>query len=455
MKLKRSFVIVLLTALLSLASGEKKDSVVPYAINAIIKQHYVNLETFPGRVDISFIGDNNFEFSELLDKLLKIKSANTKVTVSITELDKSFFKPDKFFELGDSGIVFFDSVERFVASASSICWVSDERHRNQHLVYVPGLRTSDIIKTFVDGFEIDSVNFLMHETDNTIELVSSFMFTPQACKELQLRTINRFDLQTLEWENSIFYPNKYESFHGCEFTIPQESDDSIFEKEIQELLEMIFVDQLNATLKLSSCSSEECDVTHKETIIFAYSYDEGVVSNPILYINYFFAIAPGEPYTDLERMFMMFEFELWIAITVTFAIALFATLMLRFVSRKVRNFIVGRLVRNPTMNMLSTFLTGTQSRVPSRNFARFILILFIVWSLIIRTCHQSMLFELMQSDLRRPTLKTLDEFFKSDLTLYNPNDSYVLDLFFKDQLALPTTRLVQYLVEFSFYSNLF
>ena len=84
----------------------------------------------------------------------------------------------------------FDSVERFVNNASAILWVKNNRNRNDHLVYVPGLTTSDIMQTFVNnGYEIDHVNFLMHETDNSIELVTSFMFTPQACNSCNSRLL--------------------------------------------------------------------------------------------------------------------------------------------------------------------------------------------------------------------------------------------------------------------------
>ena len=150
----------------------------------------------------------------MIDKLLKIKSANTKVTVYKTELNKGSENAKKY-DLGVSGIVFFDSVEWFVKKASTIIWVSNERHRNHHLIYVPGLTASDIFKAFVDGFEIDHVNFLMHDTDNSIELVATFMLTPQACKQLQLKTINRFDLQTMEWENSIFTPKNMKTSTGA------------------------------------------------------------------------------------------------------------------------------------------------------------------------------------------------------------------------------------------------
>ena len=322
----------------------------------------------------------------------------------------------------------------------------NKRHGNHHLVYVPGLTTLDIYQTFVDGFEIDHVNFLMHETDNSIELITAYMFTPEACKELQLKTINRFDLQTLEWENSIFYPNKYENFYGCDLIVAW-SDDNDSYQIFFKLMEMSFKEQLNAKLNRTKVDfpwdCEECDLTSQESAILNYYYELVTLSDPVLFKSYQFAIAPGEPYTDLERMFMMFDFELWIAIIVTLVIALIATLALYFVSRKIRNFIVGRYVRNPTMNMISIFLTGSQVQMPRRSFARFLLILFIFWSLIIRTCHQSMLFELMQADLRRPVIKTLDEFFQSDLTLYDSaNYSLVFDAYFEEQMMKPSTRLV-------------
>ena len=442
MKLKRSFVIVWLTMLLNLASGKKKCSVVPYAINAIIEQYFVNLENSAGRVGINFISDNDLESSKLRDQLLKIKSANTKVTVLNTNLDDG-----EMYELGDSGIVIFDSVKRFLEKSSSIWWVTDERHQNHHLVYVPGLTTLDIIKTFEDGFLIDHVNFLMHETDNSIELVTTYMFTPQACKELQFKTINRFNLQTLEWENSIFYPNKYENFYGCKLIVAHNQED-FFNLFHYNLMKMIFEEQLNAKLVLTRNEDplccEKCDLTIQKLYIKRNYHDKWIRSDPVNFESFRIVIGPGEPYTDLERMFMMFDFELWIAISVTFSIALIATVALNFISRKIRNFIVGRYVQNPTMNMISIFLTGSQARTPGRNFARFILMLFIFWSLIIRTCHQSMLFTFMQADLRRPTIKTLDEFFQSNLTYYDFEGAVVFDEYFEEQMNKSSTRLVNW-----------
>ena len=151
-------------------------------------------------------------------------------------------------------------------------------------------------------------------------------------------------------------------------------------------------------------------------------------------------IAPGEPYTDLERMFMMFDTKLWMAIGTTLVIGLLTTLILDFVSDEVRKFIVGRDIQSPTMNFISIFLIGGQPRTPGRNFARFIFILFVVWSLIIRTCHQSMLFQLMQADIRRPTI---DEVFGSNLTVYQFEHEILFDEDFWDRMNMTSTKFVK------------
>ena len=309
---------VVMIILLNLASGKEKESVVSYAINSIIDKYFATLGFYPGRIDILYFGSDKQKFSKEIDKLLKIKSENVLIRVFRYELNVDF-DDDNLFFIPRSSIVFFESVESFKADTSNILWVSNKRHRNHHLVYVPELTTSDIIDTFVDGFDIDHVNFLMHEIDNSIELVTTYMFTPQACKELQLKTINRFDLRTLEWENSIFYPNKYENFYGCELIVASNEKSSFI---YYYLMNIIFEEQLNAELTIISneemWNCEKCDFLNLIIEISPYIYKKGYMSDPISFNCYRFAIGPDEPYTDLERMFMMFDFELWIAISVTF-----------------------------------------------------------------------------------------------------------------------------------------
>ena len=434
MKLKRFFILVPQIFWFAIISGSDERSVVPYAINAIIDEHFATTSaTRQGLINIVWIGEKTEEFSKLVGTLLRMKSPTATLQVFVLE---------EITEEGgiyDNAIVFFDSVEIFQANFPKIWWV-DLKQRNHYLVYVPGLTVWDIHAILLNGFNIDNVNFLMHETDNSIELVTSFMITPTACRKLQLKTINRFDLETTNWENSIFYPKKYNNFYNCELVVAMDPNNY---GRTYNLLQLIFGRTLKAKLvqkmdaNLFFCP--ECDLMMLEFGIFVL-YDDFIFADPHRFELYTFAVSTGEPYTEVERMFMMFSLELWIAIAITLSIAIFATIMLKFVSKKIRDFIVGRYVNNPTMNIISIFLTGSQFKTPGRNFARFLLILFIIWSLIIRNCHQSMLFQLLQADLRRPAMQTLDAIFESNLTVYLQDRSYLLDDYFKERMKMPSTK---------------
>ena len=190
MKLKRFFILVPQIFWFAIISGSDERSVVPYAINAIIDEHFATTSaTRQGLINIVWIGEKTEEFSKLVGTLLRMKSPTATLQVFVLE---------EITEEGgiyDNAIVFFDSVEIFQANFPKIWWV-DLKQRNHYLVYVPGLTVWDIHAILLNGFNIDNVNFLMHETDNSIELVTSFMITPTACRKLQLKTINRFDLET-------------------------------------------------------------------------------------------------------------------------------------------------------------------------------------------------------------------------------------------------------------------
>ena len=226
---------------LALASGKQQSFVVPSAINAIIDEHFATLKSqIPGFVSIVWFGDETKELKALMTKLTEVKNLNIKIKILKDNLDEK--SEEEQFQLPDPSIVFFDSVEKFKALARNISWNSN---LHQHLVYVPGLTISDIIETLSDGFLIDEVNFLMNETLNSIDLVTSFMFTEQACRVQQLKTINRFNSNTSKWDGSIFYPKKYQNFHDCELTISKVEG---IHSGVFHLMELIFETGLNASL---------------------------------------------------------------------------------------------------------------------------------------------------------------------------------------------------------------
>lgn len=309
------------------------------------------------------------------------------------------------YQLNTSSICLFDSVENFKATFGKIKWLSNKNMRHPHLVYVPGITANDILSIATDGFLIDKVNFLVNVTSTSADIATSFMFTPQKCRVNQIQSINRFYVETMEWNTSTFYPKKYNDLHGCLLRIARGEMEHDFDG-ISRSLNFKIEEKVTPALQ-DALNDENVDILTYATLSDG---DQTYVTGALAYNDQvIIVVAPGELYTSLEKMFIMFDTETWIAIGATFTFVLVAILVINRCSTTVQNFIYGRNIRTPTMNFIDIFMNGAQRRVPGRNFSRFMLILVIFWSLHIRTCYQSKMFEFLQADMRKPGISTRSE----------------------------------------------
>lgn len=143
-----------------------------------------------------------------------------------------------------------------------------------------------------------------------------------------------------------------------------------------------------------------------------------ITSVPFISESIAFLVPPGEPYTAFEKMILPFDDNVWLAILVTLGFSLSVIQIINFTSEKVQNFVYGRKIQTPTLNFIDIFLNGGQSKVPQRNFARFLLMLFIIWSLIIRTCYQSQYFKFLQADMRKPRINSYEELVAKNFSVF-------------------------------------
>ncbi len=147
--------------------------------------------------------------------------------------------------------------------------------------------------------------------------------------------------------------------------------------------------------------------------------DLGVKPSIVLYIlELLWIIPPGAPYSSLDKILYPFDTTVWICCWLVFLFVVIVIFVLRFSSKEKRNFILGRNVRGPYLNFLSIILGVTVVQVPGRNFARTMLMIFILYALIIRTAYQGGLFTALQMDLRKPAPKTMSEMIDKDFKFY-------------------------------------
>lgn len=201
-----SFLSVVL-CILGAVNSKTLDSLAPFAAIAIIEGHFA---TVSGKFDIISCGTAEFT-EKWLHFLLRHQKLVTSIQLSTCNVE--------IIKLNTSTLLIFESPEDFRDTAEKIVWQTNKSKRHRHLVYIQNGTKNDVTQTVKDGFLIDNVAFLVNETENSIKLAISYMFTERKCRENQLVTINRFQKNTMKWESDNFFPEKYRNMHACPLTV--------------------------------------------------------------------------------------------------------------------------------------------------------------------------------------------------------------------------------------------
>jgi len=290
------------------------------------------------------------------------------------------------------------------------------------------------------------LHFIVNADRRFIDLITIVMFTPRACHEVQTTTINRYSKQVMAWEQQLERLTNDINFHSCTLCfyfrdeikggklITNANGTLTLEGALMEIFKEI-AKYLNVKIELvdrNQYKNFSCDAIY----IRPLSWTDPSVSP--FYLNELYFIVPqGEQLSELDILLLAFDAATWHLIIATFGTAFVVIFIIQISGiTALRNFVFGRNVSTPALNVLIAFFGLGQIVLPSRNFARFLLTLFIIWSLIIRTCYNGLLFEYLQSDKHHPGIETIDELFKRNFTYFASLDFFELieqesDLFIK------------------------
>ena len=128
-------------------------------------------------------------------------------------------------------------------------------------------------------------------------------------------------------------------------------------------------------------------------------------------------VTPAEKYTPYEKFFLPFDLETWILLTMTFIMTFLSIFIINRFSKSAQSLVYGHKVDTPFWNVISIFFGISQTKLPYKNFSRFILIMFIYFCLIFRTCFQSKFFEYMTSEPRRSPPKTIEDVIERNYSI--------------------------------------
>lgn len=130
-------------------------------------------------------------------------------------------------------------------------------------------------------------------------------------------------------------------------------------------------------------------------------------------------IPPGKEFSAFESLLRPFKFYVWLFLLIIIIIAI-ATIfyITKFQSKFVRNILIGDNNRSPILYLYQIILGVSTPYLPHGNFARYMLMMFLLFCFVIRTMYQGLLFEFLQSNARELEVQSINEMISKKFLFY-------------------------------------
>ena len=414
---------------------ESKKSLVPQAILQLVRSNYGDSSNV---IEVFY----NSRKVKILDKTLKLLSSEKKL--KITPIDMKDLSPfDEFYCITDcdgecveaflkDAFFIFDTLENYREFKANLYFSFRYNLELNHLVYCEDAREKNIQEIITrDTYE----SFLLVK-NYQISLHTMSRFTEKKCSTEQLVEINQFSSLERKWKTAKFFMPRIENFHGCELKIGFSSfrkDGLPFvralkKKDGTETVEGALIDMCDAlsthlnftaiyTKAWLGSNISTYDFTMGADALRLVSRSDSPSSDPIFTSSDVFLVPPGERYTSWEKLLLPFDWQTWVWLGVIFAVAFFVIFLIKVSkSTSLYEFVIGSNVTVPSLNVVAIFMGTGQTLLPQKNVARFMVMCFILFSLIMRTAYQGKYFEFLTSDVRRKPMQTIEELKDNDFT---------------------------------------
>ena len=323
------------------------------------------------------------------------------------------------------------------------------------------------ILEFMWSYYIVNVNIITKEDADEPHMYTYYPYTQDYCEKAIPTILNIYNsskLNTNHHENVGFsdeishFPNKLANLHKCPLKVATvEIPPFIISNETRNGRTMIGGLDGHLLLELGKRMNFtiEATVVRKDIYLWGQLYENGTSTGAIemvikgkvnLTIGYYIVtplrnlmmsasssyytsslvwiIPAGRQLTSIEKLIKPFSPTLWSAVIIVFIISFLIISMIGCFTITIQNFVFGRSIRTPGLNVINVFFGGSLVQTPTRNFARTLLCFFLLYCLIIRSTYQGALFKYMQMDSRTPVMVDDQEMVHADYHFYTFQNSY-------------------------------
>jgi len=339
--------------------------------------------------------------------------------------------------------------------------VSFERRFPTELTFLIFSEEVLTIEPYISLYNTDVTNFNSYEFffsnfPRQIDFFTYENFEVGRCNKPTRIVLNTFYKSTKIWQNELKIHKKFQNFHNCTLAVIEPYGPSLYLNEGNSKIADCLIKDPLSCLGIATETAEQVGTQGFTVDIYkilskilnfnpiyrftmtnytplelmpypkltfftgSLSSEEtnlGFITPLVFEAHFLLAVTPSEFYTNYEKLWLPFDVFTWIFLLLTFLVAFIVTFVVKFIPKIVRNSLFGREVLTPTLNIFHIFFGISQMKLPSDSVPRFILMLFITFCLIFRTCYQSKLFEFMTSDMRKPPPSTVEELIERNYTI--------------------------------------
>lgn len=372
-----------------------------------------------------------------------------------------------FLFLPHSNILFLNSIEDifFIDKIYKLM-----RYHNQpikNFIFIPNLTFMELKSSWIFEFYLrlpisfmglfHYAYFITNDMDK-VTLSTVDWFSSQSCNYPSLHRLNIFYKKPMKWVTKLKNYEKFMQFYGCELAmllplptrdqtvyhvsgyafesasgeiIPKGISPKIFEiaskrynfkvgyKLVDMDIEWITSQEMDIHLDRSKSNKNIKPLVYFQVLSIHHANINMRMSNVITDLNVYMFVTPAEKYSPYEKFFLPFDLETWILLGFTFVLTFLIIFIINCFSKSTRNLVYGYKVETPIWNVISIFFGVSQTRLPTKNFSRFILTTFVFFCLIFRTCFQSKFFEFMTSEPRRTPPKIVEDLIDREYKVYS------------------------------------
>lgn len=299
------------------------------------------------------------------------------------------------------------------------------------------LRVMEIFEKFRSTNIIEV--YIIYEENRRIIVMTFKPYSTKNCWTLPV-TVGNFSLKDLVPEDFIYTPEPLTNFFKCPLRFGAYLDKpylfchnvtcnwedyigrdanlmKTLSKALNSSVQLEFFSVREAISSLSKTNAS--DVIIGDFFLRHERVQEVASSIPYFLSEVGFVIPSGRPFHPLESFLKPFQTSVWICLGVTFmALFIFIFVTGKTTSKNVQNLVFGKLISSPAMNFIAVAFGVPQNRLPSMNFARFLLMCFIMFCVVMRSVYQGSLYRFLQSNMDQKAIETIDEMVKEDFSFY-------------------------------------